>query len=57
VPRVGGCPEGVPRLAVGNQTTLTSVVVCLGVAVVLVLPSLALLFWLDKHSRLEQEGA
>ena len=43
--------------AAGDATTLTWVVVVFCVAVVLVLPSLALLFWLDQHSRLEEEGA
>jgi cytochrome bd ubiquinol oxidase subunit II len=43
--------------AAGDQTTLTWVVVIFCVAVVLVLPSLALLFWLDQHGRLEEEGA
>ena len=43
--------------AAGDPTTLTWVVVVFCVAVLLVLPSLALLFWLDQHSRLEEEGA
>jgi cytochrome d ubiquinol oxidase subunit II len=43
--------------AAGDSTTLTWVVVVFGVAVVLVLPSLALLLWLDQRSRLEEEGA
>jgi cytochrome bd ubiquinol oxidase subunit II len=43
--------------AAGDQTTLTWVVVVFCIAVLLVLPSLALLFWLDQHSRLEEEGA
>ena len=43
--------------AAGDPTTLTWVVVVFCIAVVLVLPSLALLFWLDQHSRLEEEGA
>jgi len=35
---------------------LTWVVVVFCIAVLLVLPSLALLLWLDQHSRLEEEG-
>jgi cytochrome bd ubiquinol oxidase subunit II len=43
--------------AAGDSTTLTWVVVVFGIAVVLVIPSLALLLWLDQRSRLEEEGA
>jgi cytochrome d ubiquinol oxidase subunit II len=43
--------------AAGDSTTLTWVVVVFGIAVVLVLPSLAFLYWLDQRSRLEEEGA
>jgi cytochrome d ubiquinol oxidase subunit II len=43
--------------AAGDSTTLTWVVVIFGIAAVLVLPSLALLLWLDQRGRLEEEGA
>ena len=49
-------PDRAVDQAAGDQTTLAWVVVIFCVAVVLVLPSLALLSWLDQHSRLE-EGA
>ncbi len=42
--------------AAGDSTTLTWVVIVFGVAVVLVLPALGLLLWLDQHSRLEEEA-
>ncbi|HEU5320365.1 MAG TPA: cytochrome d ubiquinol oxidase subunit II [Methylomirabilota bacterium] len=43
--------------AAGDSTTLIWVVVVFCIAAVVVLPSLALLFWLDQRSRLEEEGA
>ena len=40
--------------AAGDETTLWWVVAVFGVALVVVVPSIALLFWLDQKSRLEE---
>jgi cytochrome d ubiquinol oxidase subunit II len=40
----------------GASTTLTAVLVVFGIAVVVVLPALALLYTLDQRSLLEEEG-
>ena len=40
--------------AAGDDHTLRWVVAVFGVALVVVIPSLALLFWLDQNSRLEE---
>jgi hypothetical protein len=42
--------------AADESTTLTWVVVAFCIAALLVLPCLALLLWLDQHSRLEERG-
>jgi hypothetical protein len=40
----------------GASTTLTAVLVVFGIAVVVVVPALALLFTLDQRSLLEEEA-